>query len=391
MKNKVPKDWQEMELGDVLDYEQPGKYIIQGEILETKDEDTIPVLTANKSFILGYTQETEGIYDKLPVIIFDDFTTDNKYVDFKFKVKSSAMKLLRPKIEHINLRFIFLVMQGIKINSTTHKRYYLSVYQKIKVPIPFKDGKPNLKEQERIVKILEKAEKLKQKREQADDLTKDYLQSLFYNMFGDPENNKKGFEVVPLGKYAKFQGGFAFKSNDFIEEGIKLVKITNVHYNEIVWEDIDYLPEDYFERYKEFALNDGDIVMSMTRPIIKSLNSVKIVKINEKDLPCLLNQRVGRFIINKNYVNETYLLHFCYSPYFKREVDKYCSTSLQPNISSTQVEDIKIPLPPLPLQQKFAKIVEKVEKLKEKQKQSKEKIDEMYSSIMQKAFKGELI
>ena len=129
----------------------------------------------------------------------------------------------------------------------------------------------------------------------------------------------------------------------------------------------------------------------MTRPIIKSLNSVKVVKISKEDLPCLLNQRVGRFIINKKRISADYLLHYCYTSDFKREVEKYCSTSLQPNISSNQVNSIKIPLPPLYLQQKFSKIVEQVEKMKENVKKTKQNSEELFDSLMQKAFKGGLV
>jgi len=147
--NKI--EWKEVEIGELLDYEQPGKYIVEGEILKEKTKNSIPVLTANKSFILGYNEEKKGIYENPPVILFDDFTTDTKFVDFKFKVKSSAMKLLRSKSENINLKFVFLMMKGIQLNFSTHKRYYLSVYQKRKILMPFKENKLNLEEQEKFV------------------------------------------------------------------------------------------------------------------------------------------------------------------------------------------------------------------------------------------------
>ena len=139
------------------------------------------------------------------------------------------------------------------------------------------------------------------------------------------------------------------------------------------------------------VLKEGDVVLSMTRPIIKSLNSVKIVQIKSHDLPCLLNQRVGRFLINKDIISGDYILYYCYTSEFKREVGKYCSTSLQPNISSNQINSIKIPLPPLPLQKKFAKIVEQVEKMKENVKKTKINSEELFDSLMSKAFKGELV
>lgn len=80
-------------LEDIVDYEQPQAYIVES--TDYSDDYDIPVLTAGKTFIIGYTNEETGICDNLPVIIFDDFTTDSKYVEFPFKVKSSAMKILR--------------------------------------------------------------------------------------------------------------------------------------------------------------------------------------------------------------------------------------------------------------------------------------------------------
>lgn len=99
-------EFDRIKLEDVLDYEQPTKYIVES---ENYDESyKTPVLTAGKSFILGYTNETKGIYtDNLPVIIFDDFTTATKYVDFPFKVKSSAMKILKEKKELANIKYLY--------------------------------------------------------------------------------------------------------------------------------------------------------------------------------------------------------------------------------------------------------------------------------------------
>ncbi|MBI2325891.1 N-6 DNA methylase [Candidatus Collierbacteria bacterium] len=127
--------WPTIELGQVLDYEQPTKYIVKS--TDYKNEYTTPVLTAGKTFILGYTNETEGVYNTgLPVIIFDDFTTASKFVDFAFKVKSSAMKILHVKKEIADPKYIYYVMRGIKFSHGEHKRYWISEYSKIKIPLP---------------------------------------------------------------------------------------------------------------------------------------------------------------------------------------------------------------------------------------------------------------
>jgi type I restriction enzyme S subunit len=122
-------------MGDLLDYEQPTKYLVS----DTKynDNNDTPVLTAGKTFILGYTNEENGIFSSnLPVIIFDDFTTAKKYVTFPFKAKSSAMKILKPKSDTVNLRFVFEKMQLIVFPLGDHKRYWISEYQNIEIEVP---------------------------------------------------------------------------------------------------------------------------------------------------------------------------------------------------------------------------------------------------------------
>lgn len=132
--DKGKEDWVECAFEDLLNYEQPTKYIVKS----TKYNDIYktPVLTAGKTFILGYTDETDGIFDNLPTIIFDDFTTASKYVNFKFKVKSSAMKILVPTSKLVLMPFVFYAMQVNQVRSDTHKRYWISVFAKKKFLLP---------------------------------------------------------------------------------------------------------------------------------------------------------------------------------------------------------------------------------------------------------------
>ena len=123
--------------GDVLCYEQPTKYLVL-DMDYTDDCSMTPVLTANKAFILGYTKENFGIYAKGPCIILDDFTLDCKYVDFCFKVKSSAIKILRAKTE-TNLRYIFEYIRFLELNTTEHKRHYIAEIEPMPILLPSKE------------------------------------------------------------------------------------------------------------------------------------------------------------------------------------------------------------------------------------------------------------
>jgi len=127
-------EWEMQRLGDLLNYERPDRYIVHN--TEYTQDGNVPVLTANKSFVLGFTNESFGIFQDLPAIIFDDFTTDGKYVEFPFKVKSSAIKILKRKIDEVDLRYIFGRIQFIRFPVGEHKRHYISEYQDMELPIP---------------------------------------------------------------------------------------------------------------------------------------------------------------------------------------------------------------------------------------------------------------
>ena len=125
--------WVEKKLGEILDYEQPQPYLV----VSTDYVDSgIPVLTAGKSLVLGYTAEQFGVYNKLPVIIFDDFTTDSKYISHPFKVKSSAMKMLSLKNNDYDLRLVYELMQQIDFPLKDHQRYWISEYSQLTISLP---------------------------------------------------------------------------------------------------------------------------------------------------------------------------------------------------------------------------------------------------------------
>ena len=144
--DKDYSDWEEKKLGECLEYEQPTNYLVSS--IEYNDNYETPVVTAGKTFILGYTDETTGIFNNnLPVIIFDDFTTATQFVNFPFKAKSSAMKILKPKMG-TNIKFIYEAMQMINYDIGGHGRHWISVFADMEILIP------SLSEQTKIANFL---------------------------------------------------------------------------------------------------------------------------------------------------------------------------------------------------------------------------------------------
>lgn len=174
----MPDGWHIVELSEILQYEQPYHYIVLSE--EYNDVFGIPVLTAGKSFLLGYTNESDNVYSNLPVIIFDDFTTDSKYVDFPFKVKSSAMKFLRPREDvSIDLKLVFEYLQSLKISvaNSDHKRRWISEFSKIKITIP------PFEQQTKIANILSTCDAVIEKTQAAIAKYKLIKQGMLYDLF----------------------------------------------------------------------------------------------------------------------------------------------------------------------------------------------------------------
>ncbi|WP_270277950.1 restriction endonuclease subunit S [Streptococcus infantarius] len=172
-------DWEQRKLGEILKYEQPSLYIVDN--TDYDDSFLTPVLTAGQSFILGYTNETEGIKyasKENPVIIFDDFTTSSHLVDFPFKVKSSAMKLLSLRKNEDDIYFMVNTLKNIKYIPASHERHWISIFSEFNIPIPC-----NNVEQQKIGEYFSNLDHLitlhQRKCEQLKELKKFMLQNMF--------------------------------------------------------------------------------------------------------------------------------------------------------------------------------------------------------------------
>ena len=170
--------WEKCTLSSLLQYEQPTKYLVQS--TDYNDRGDIPVLTAGQSFILGYTNELDGIKYATkdnPVIIFDDFTTGSHYVDFPFKVKSSALKILSVNRETDDFYFLNYVLRNIKFVPQNHERHWISKFSKFEVLIP------EAKEQKKIGSFFRNLDQTilaqKQKIKKMKELKDSYLNEMF--------------------------------------------------------------------------------------------------------------------------------------------------------------------------------------------------------------------
>ena len=262
----------------------------------------------------------------------------------------------------------------------TFKELSKGIVENVLIPLPA------VEEQHHIADLFASVEELIQTKKQQLDLFDELVKSRFIELFGTVKNNHQEYPVIKISGCAKLQGGFAFKSSDYLDNGIRLVQISNVNKDTLDWDSINCVPQTFLQKYKDFELHVGDLVLAMTRPVIKSLDAVKIATVSENDVPSLLNQRVGRFIIDITKINSTYLMLCCQMTEFREYVEAMSGNSLQPNISSKQVEDYSIVLPPLELQEQFAAFIEQTDKSKLAIQQSLDKLELLKKSLMQEYF-----
>ncbi|QEA44875.1 restriction endonuclease subunit S (plasmid) [Leuconostoc lactis] len=171
-------DWEERKLGEIFNYEQPTKYIVKS--TEYDDTFNTPVLTAGKSFLLGYTDEITGIKNATvenPVVIFDDFTTSSHYVDFPFKIKSSAMKLLSLNDNSDNFYFMFNTLKNIKYVPQSHERHWISKFSEFEI------YKPSQEEQQKIGSFFKQLDDTIALHQRKLDLLKEQKKGFLQKMF----------------------------------------------------------------------------------------------------------------------------------------------------------------------------------------------------------------
>lgn len=243
-----------------------------------------------------------------------------------------------------------------KLRGSTARRRTLPTPTLLEYTVPL----PSISEQEHILDVVHKARSVISGCAEEITLLDKLIKSRFVEMFGDSDNK------VTIGSICDVSGGYSFKSGDISSKGcIKILQIGNVYLNDVNWETTNYLPDGFENKYSRFLLNEGDIVVALTRPIIQSLGNVKACIIKATDTPCLLNQRVGRIVPKKNVDVCLKFIYGCLmTDDFTRYVESCCIGCSQPNISTKDIENYMIPDVGYDKQKRFVEFITEVDKSK---------------------------
>ncbi len=338
-------EWKKLD--DCLDFEQPTPYLVKS--TEYDDSYDTPVLTAGQSLLLGYTNETNGIYKaskEHPCIIFDDFTTSFHWIDFDFKVKSSAMKMLRPK-KDVNFRYIYYSMLGINFIPGGHQRHWISKYSQFEIPIP------SLSEQRRIVEQLDTftssienlKEQIAQRRKQYE-----YYRDQLLDLEGKEEK-----DIHSWGEFAEMIKGNGVQKVDFVEEGFGCIHYGQIytHYGSFTYTTNKFVSKETFEKARKAS--KGDIIMTDTSENVEDICK-SVAYLGEDDIAVS-----NHALIIKHNQNPKFLSYSTLTKSFFNQKRKVVVGVKVSGIKPEHLAQIKIYLPSLKEQQRIVSILDTFE------------------------------
>ena len=364
-----------VKLSDVLVYEQPTKYIVKSD--DYSDSFKTPVLTAGKTFILGYTKEDEGICNaqQNPVIIFDDFTSESKFVTFDFKVKSSAMKIIRTRKPEDSLKYFYYAMQSLEYTPDSHKRVWISEYSKLEVPYP------NCDMQREIVNRLEKVEALIAAKTSEMNALDELVKSRFMEMFGDFSSNPFGWPICRIGDVVTdVRYGTSIPASD--DGQYPYLRMNNITYEgELDVSDLKRInvPLKDLDKY---SVQKGDVLFNRTNSWDK-VGKTCVYNLDETMVLAgfVIRVRVARCILPE------FLSAFLNTKTSKVMLTQICKRAIgQANINAEDLKNISLYLPPIEIQEAFVSFKAQIDKSKLVIKKTIAELEELKSSLMQKYF-----
>lgn len=252
------------------------------------------------------------------------------------------------------------------------------IVQNIQIPLP------PLPVQRQIVAVLEQAEALKRWRQEADALMGALLQSVFYEMFGDPVRNDGGWEITNFGKCCKSIRYGVGMPPQYRDGGIPFVRATNIKNGTIVDNNLKFVSIEDSKEIEKCRIHHGDLIV-----VRSGVNTGDAAFVPHKFEGALAGFDL---IVEFNNPAQTLFFNFLInSQYGKSQINLYKRRAAQEHLNSEQLSSLRVPNPPLALQQQFARVVTEVERIRERQAESRREIEGLCEGLMQGAFAGELV
>lgn len=312
---------------------------------------------------LGINKKEAAFNQQINAIVHNEKIVSSRYLAYLIKYNQK-------KLEAIANAPVVTI-----INKTQFSNFELFIHE-------------NLETQNKIVEVLDKAQSLIDKKKEQIELLDELVKSRFVEMFGDINKNNKIWDVKILSELIDVIGGYAFKSTEFVEEGIPVLKIGNINAGYFKNTNLMFWNEE--EKLERYLIRPGDLVISLTGTVGK--DDYGNVCIMGKDYDkYYLNQRNAKLDIrDENILSKLYLTYALKVPEIKKRLTGISRGVRQANISNKDIQNLELPIPPIELQNEFAEFVTKTDSIRSKMETSLSELEDNFNSLMQKAFKGEL-
>ena len=374
--------WKMTPLEECLDYQQPTPYLVKDERYNPAFKT--PVLTAGKTFILGYTNEENGIFSEgLPVIIFDDFTTATQFVNFPFKAKSSAMKILEAKNE-TDIKFMYEALQNVSFEVGAHERHWISTFAPMLVPVP----KPA--EQQKIAECLSSVDELIGAQARKVDALKTHKKGLMQQLFpreGEtqprlrfPEFQNAGeWEEKKLEDLAKRGSGHTPNKakQEYYNGGIKWVSLADSKRldNGLISETANVISEQGIKNSSAVLHPAGSVILSRDAGVGKSAVMSESMAVSQHFIVWTCDkQRLSNWFL--------YYILQIKKPVF----ESVASGSTIKTIGLPFFKELRIIVPPVPEQQRIATCLTSLDALITAETQKHEALKTHKKGLMQQLF-----
>ncbi|WP_370014992.1 restriction endonuclease subunit S [Peribacillus sp. B2I2] len=384
--------WQKIKLGEILSLTS-GKSKTKQNLHQFSEPFQVPVYGGNG--INGYTDKSL-VNERVIVIGRVGEYCGSVYLTEDMSWITDNALYTKSVTKGTNLKYLYYLLSYSDLGRLRSQSGQPQVSQKpiYELEVDFAPKEDQFKIASILSSVDEAIEKTQAVIEQMGKVKKGLMQQLLTRGIGHTKFKKteigeipEVWEIVSLGNVAKVQGGYAFKSSDAKQEGIRWLKIANVGIGDIKWGEESFLPEKYEEKYNEYVLKEDDIVMAMTRPILN--NELKIAVIKSSDIPALLNQRVCRFHLT-SMIDRQFFYQLARNSFFVKEIQLKIMGTDPPNVSSKQIEDIQIPLPPITEQVQIANILKEIDKKANKEARCVKYLQDMKKGLMQSLLTGKV-
>ncbi len=381
---ELPEGWEEKELEKLVDFEKKSKR----KAGDGKKEGRYNFFTSSpiqSMYIDEYDYEGEHI------IFGTGGSASVHYCNDKFSTTADCIvvKVKDDMKDGVSTKFIYyyllyrldILERGFRGAGLKHiSKNYLK-----KVPVLTTS---DIDQQKRIVEMLDEADKLVQLRQEADMLTDEYLRSVFYEMFGDPFKNTKDFDFITLKDYCETiqigPFGSQLHKSDYVENGVPIINPTHIIDRKISVNPNFSITSEKYKALPNYHLKAGDVIMGRRGEM------GRCALVTEKETGWFCGTG-SLFIRLKKELNPVFILYLLSGSSSVKYLENEAKGVTMKNLSKKVIENIKFGYPSIDIQNQFAEIVREVEELREYQKKSGEKINDFFQSILQKAFRGELV